>query len=69
MAGQVSEVRVGQRVLSAKLISLDCTGAGRGVLWEDFSSKESWAEVGARQVGAEGWIWGVESRSGKFLKR
>ena len=67
MAGQVSEVRVGQRVLSAKLISLDCTDAGG--LWEDFSSKESWAEVGARQVRAGGWIWGVESRSGKFLKR
>ena len=68
MAGQVSEVRVGQRVLSAKLISFDPTGAGG--LWEDFSfSKESWAEVGARQVGVGAWIWGVESRSGKFLKR
>ena len=29
----------------------------RGALWEDLSSKESWAEVGARQMGAGPLPW------------
>ena len=62
VTGQVSEARVGQRVLLAKLIGLDLMGAEG--LWEDFSRKELWAGVGTRWEGAGAWMWGMESRSG-----
>lgn len=62
MTGQVSEARVGQRVLLAKLIGLDLTGAK--ALWKDLSRKELWAGVGTGWEGAGAWMWGMESGSG-----
>lgn len=53
---------MGQRVLLAKLIGLDLTGAK--ALWKDLSRKELWAGVGTGWEGAGAWMWGMESGSG-----